>query len=429
MRKSLTLIVAALACVSCGLYSRYERPQMEVAYDETIDVPSWEEMYTDPHLRVLIGKALAEATSPAIAALRVEEAEAALQKARGQFLPTLSGNGSADLRYGDVGAGLNASWQLDIFGKARNATMAAKSSLEGSEAYEQAVKSALVSTVAQSYYTLLVLDSELDISLKTLDNWDRTISVLESLKAAGKTNSIAILQAKAKKMRLESSTIGIRGSIEMEENSLRSLIGDKDLEITRGSLAEAAFPIESFLEVPLKAVASRPDVKRAEMALAEAFYNTAGARSAFYPDLTLSGNGSWNSGKEDLAWSVLGNLVAPILNKNTNKANLKATKARQEEARLEFRQVLLDAGTEVDNAIAKCRVAADRLEMDTKQRDALAEAVEKIELTMMYSSTNYLEVLTAQQSLLDAELGIISDIQSRTSAQIALYQALGGGVE
>lgn len=429
MRKSLTMILAALACVSCGLYSRYERPQMEVVYDETIDVPSWEEMYTDPNLRFLIGKALAEATSPAIAALKVEEAEAALMKARGQFLPTLSGNSSADLIYGDVGAGLNAAWQLDIFGKARNASMAAKSALEGSEAYRQAVNSSLVATVAQSYYTLLVLDSQLDISLKTLDNWDRTISVLESLKAAGKTNSIAILQAKAKKMRLESSTIGIRGSIEMEENSLRSLIGDQDMSIKRSSLAEASFPIESFLEIPLKAVASRPDVRRAEMALAEAFYNTAGARSAFYPDLTLSGNGSWNMGKDDLAWSALGNLVTPILNKNTNKANLKAAKARQEEAKLAFKQTLLDAGTEVDNAIAKCRVAADRLEMDTKQRDALAEAVEKIELTMMYSSTNYLEVLTAQQSLLDAELGIISDIQSRTSAQIALYQALGGGVE
>lgn len=429
MRKSLSLIMAALCCFSCGLYPKYERPEMEVAYDETIDVPSWQEMYSDPHLQALIGKALSQATSPGIAALKVEEAEAALQKAKGQFLPSLSGNGTADLVYGDVGAGLNAAWQLDIFGKVRNSSMAAKAALEGSEAYRQAVNSSLVAAVAQSYYTLLVLDSQLDISLKTLDNWDRTISVLESLKAAGKTNSIAILQAKAKKMRLESSTVGIRGSIEMEENSLRSLIGDKDLKIDRSTLSEAAFPIGSYLEVPLKAVASRPDVKRAEMALAEAFYLTAGARSAFYPDLTLSGNGSWNTGKDDLTWSALGNLVAPILNRNTNKANLKAAKARQEEAKLGFKQILLDAGTEVDNAISKCRVAAERLQMDTRQRDALAEAVEKIELTMMYSSTNYLEVLTAQQSLLDAELGIISDIQSRTSAQIALYQALGGGVE
>ena len=428
MRKSLALILTAFTFASCGLWARYERPQMEVAYDETIDIPSWEDMYTDPHLRLLIGKALSGATSPAVAALKVEEAEAALMKARGQFLPSLNGNGSADLRYGDLGASLNASWQLDIFGKVRNAVMASRSALEASEAYRQAVTASLVSTVAQCYYTLLVLDSQLDISLKTLDNWDKTISVLESMKAAGKTNSISILQAKATRMKLESSTIGIRGSIEVEENSLKALLGDLDMTIERGTLAESSIPMEAFLEIPLKAVASRPDVRQAEMALSEAFYNTASARSAFYPDITLTGNTSWGAGADELAWSVLGSLAAPILNRNTNKANHKAAKARQEEARLQFKQTLLDAGAEVDNAISKCRVAADKLKMDSLQRDALAEAMEKIRLTMIYSSTNYLEVLTAQQSLLDAELGIISDKQSITSALIALYQALGGGV-
>ena len=428
MRKALILTLTALLAVSCGLYTKYERPEMDVTFDESIDVPLWRDMYTDTKLRALIEKALSEATSPAAAAMKVEEAEAALQKARGQFLPSLDGSGSADLRYGELGSGLRASWQLDIFGKARNATMAARSALEGSKAYQQAVMASLISTVAQSYYTLLVLDAQLDISLKTLANWDKTISVLESMKAAGKTNSISILQAKATRMRLESSAIGIKGSIEMEENSLKALVGDPEMTIDRGSLSEASFPIESFLEIPLKAVASRPDVRQAEMALAEAFYNTASARSAFYPDITLTGNTSWKSGVDDLAWSALGEIAEPILNRNIRKANLKAAKARQEEARLAFKQTLLDAGAEVDNAIAKCRVAAEKMKMDSLQREALSEAMEKIQLTMIYSSTNYLEVLTAQQSLLDAELGIISDKQSITSALIALYQALGGGV-
>ncbi|MBR1926956.1 MAG: TolC family protein [Bacteroidales bacterium] len=427
-KRIIVLMVCASALASCGLYSKYERPDVDVAFDETIELPGWMEMYTDPKLRVLIEKALSEATSPAIAALKVEEAEAALQKARGQFLPSLDGSGSADLRYGDLGAGLRASWQLDIFGKVRNAAMASRAALEESEAYRQAVTAALVSAVAQSYYTLLVLDSQLDISLKTLDNWDKTISVLESMKAAGKTNSISILQAKATRMRLESSTIGIKGSIEMEENSLKALVGDRGMTIERGSLDEASFPIEAFLEIPLRAVASRPDIRQAEMALAEAFYNTAKARSAFYPDITLTGNSAWRSGVDDIAWSALGDLAEPILDRNARKADLKAAKARQEEARLVFRQALLDAGAEVDNAISKCRVAAEKMRMDSLQREALSEAMEKIQLTMIYSSTNYLEVLTAQQSLLDAELGIISDKQSITSALIALYQALGGGV-
>ena len=163
------------------------------------------------------------------------------------------------------------------------------------------------------------------------------------------------------------------------------------------------------------------------MELAAAFYNVAGARSSFYPDITLSGNASWAGNGNGPAWAALGNLVAPVLNHNANKAALRTAKARQEEARLSFRQALLDAGEEVNNAIVRCKVASEKLEIDTRQRDALAEAVEKIELTMKYSSTNYLEVLTAQQSLLDSELGIISDLQSITSARIALYQALGGG--
>lgn len=428
MRKTLILIIAAVVAGSCGLYPKYERPEIDVPFTETIEVPGWRDMYTDPRLRTLIEKALADATSPAIAELKVQEAEAALEKARGQFLPSLDGNGSADIRYGTLGAGLRASWQLDIFGKARNATMAARSALQGSEAYSQAVKASLIAAVAQSYYTLLVLDAELDISLKTLDNWDRTISVLESLKAAGKTNSISILQAKATRMKLESSAIGLRGSIEMEENSLKALIGDREMNIERGVLGESSLPMERYLEIPLKVAVSRPDVRQAEMALAEAFYNTALARSSFYPDLNLDGRGTWAS-DSDLAWSALGNLAAPILNRKINKAALKSAQARQEEAKLSFKQTLLDAGAEIDNAISLCRTAAEKLKTDELQRDALAEAMEKIELTMIYSSTNYLEVLTAQQSLLSAELGIISDLQSITSAQIALYQALGGGVE
>lgn len=428
MRKTLILIIAAMVAGSCGLYPKYERPEIDVPFTETIEVPGWRDMYTDPRLRTLIEKAMADATSPATAELKVQEAEAALEKARGQFLPSLDGSGSADIRYGTLGAGLRASWQLDIFGKARNATMAARSALQGSEAYSQAMKASLIAAVAQSFYTLLVLDAELDISLKTLDNWDRTISVLESLKAAGKTNSISILQAKATRMKLESSAIGLRGSIEMEENSLKALIGDREMNIERGVLGESSLPMERYLEIPLKVAVSRPDVRQAEMALAEAFYNTALARSSFYPDLTLDGRGTWAS-DSDLAWSALGNLAAPILNRKINKAALKSAQARQEEAKLSFKQTLLDAGAEIDNAISLCRTAAEKLKTDELQRDALAEAMEKIELTMIYSSTNYLEVLTAQQSLLSAELGIISDLQSITSAQIALYQALGGGIE
>ena len=180
----------------------------------------------------------------------------------------------------------------------------------------------------------------------------------------------------------------------------------------------------------LAATAARPDVRAAEAALAAAFYTTAGARSAFYPDLTLTGAADWLLTAEAApAWSALASLTAPVLSRGANRAALKTAQARQEEARLQFRQTLLDAGTEVNNALALCRSAADRIGIDTRQRDALAQAVEKIELMMRYSTTNYLEVLTAQQSLLDAELGIVSDRLELVRSTALLYQALGGGAE
>ena len=266
--------------------------------------------------------------------------------------------------------------------------------------------------------------------MRTLENWDKTIAVLESLKAAGKTNDIAVLQAKAKKIKLEASAREIRGQIETAQNSLAALVGALPFDIARGRLEDVSFPDEVFDNQPLQATAARPDVRAAEAALATAFYTTAGARSAFYPDLTLTGAADWLlTAKADPAWSALASLTAPVLSRGANRAALKTAQARQEEARLRFRQTLLDAGTEVNNALALCRSAADRIEIDTRQRDALAQAVEKIELMMRYSTTNYLEVLTAQQSLLDAELGIVTDRLELIRSTALLYQALGGGAE
>lgn len=189
-----------------------------------------------------------------------------------------------------------------------------------------------------------------------------------------------------------------------------------------------SFP-ESMAEgVPLGALAARPDVRRAESALATAFYNTAAAKAAFYPDITLRGSSEWLSASaSDLAWSAIGSLAAPLLNRGIFKAGLKAARARQEEARLQFRQTLIEAGTEVNDALAEYYSAQERIETDSLQCRTLSDAVEKIELMMHYSTTNYLEVLTAQQSLLDSELTLVNDKLALADAWVALYQALGGG--
>ena len=424
--KRVLMLLAAACCVSCGLYSRYERPDLDVEYVETATLPSWQQIYTDPCLQSLVGTALENGQDFLTARLRVEEAQAALQRASSAFLPGAGLSGSADAASRKTSLSLTANWQPDLFGKLRNAKEYARASLQEREAAAQSVRSSLIAAVAASYYNLLILDKQLDISLKTLENWDKTITVLESLKLAGKTNDIAVLQAKAKKMKLESSTLSLRSNIAVAEHNLCALAGIEPQPVSRSVLPQDIFAEEPVRDIPLRAMASRPDVRQAENALAAAFYATAQARAAFYPDITLSGSGGWNN-LDNLVWSAIGNLAAPLYNRGINKAGLKIAQAQQEAARIAFRQALIDAATQVADAHTGYLAARERIGVDTRQRDALADAVTKIELMMRYSTANYLEVLTAQQSLLDAELGIVSDQKDLISATISLYQSLGGG--
>lgn len=190
------------------------------------------------------------------------------------------------------------------------------------------------------------------------------------------------------------------------------------------------------LGLPVQLLSRRPDVRRAERNLAQAFYATNAARSAFYPTLTLSGTVGWtNNGGGIIAnpgkWllNAIGSLTQPLFNKGTNMANLKIAKARQEEAKLRFQQSLLDAGKEVNNALAGWQAARQRIVIGTQQVDTLREVVRKTQLLMRYSSVTYLEVLTAQQSLLAAEQTQAQDYFDEIQGVISLYHALGGGSE
>ena len=292
----------------------------------------------------------------------------------------------------------------------------------------------LIATIADSYYTLLMLDRQLEIGEQTLQSWSGSVRTLEALKKAGQTNDAAVLQARANRMQLEASVVSIRKSIAETENALSALLALPSREIPRGTLEESVFPERLSTGVPLLLLSNRPDVRQAEHNLAQSYYNTNAARAAFYPSLTLSGTVGWtnngggvvmNPGK----WlaNAIGSLTQPLFNKGTNIANLRIAKARQEEAALRFRQSLLDAGKEVNNALSQWQAARQRIGIGTRQVATLQEAVRKTELLMRHSSTNYLEVLTAQQSLLDAEQAQAQDRFDEIQGVINLYHALGGG--
>lgn len=388
------------------------------------------------YLSAWIDSGLNSNTDLRIAALKVEEARATLSASRLAFLPSVSmgadgsvGSGSSDR----FSIGPSASWEIDAFGKQRNLKMGAEASWFASQAYRQAVQSQLVATIADGYYTLLMLDEQLSISERTLTTWDENIRVLQALKRAGRTNEAAVLQARANRMRVESSTLTLRNQIAEQENAIRSLLLDPDADMARGSLREQSFPESLSAGIPIDLLSNRPDVREAEYRLQKSFYDINVARAAFYPSITLSGNAGWTTSSGSVgnpsSWiaNALGSVVAPIFNRGTNKANLDIARARYEENLLDFQQKLLDAGMEVNNALIAWQTANGRLALDRKQIVALKGAVHNTRLLMRNTTTNYLEVLTAQQRLLEAELSEASDRFDVIRSVISLYHALGGG--
>lgn len=249
-----------------------------------------------------------------------------------------------------TGLPVTAGWEIDLFGKLTNAKRSAKAALEETEYYRQAVQTQLVSTIANSYYTLLMLDEQLDIMERTLDTWRESVKTIRALKNAGQATEAAVAQAESSCLSVESSVLSLKRQIKETENGLSSLLADTPGHIERGTLEGQHFPDSLSAGIPLDLLSKRPDVKQAEAALARSYYATNQARSAFYPSITLSGTAGWtNSDGGSIVnpgtWllQAIGSLVQPIFNRGTNIARLKIAKAQEEEALLAFQQSLLNA--------------------------------------------------------------------------------------
>lgn len=444
------LLWAVCLMTGCSIYKPYSRPEVQTEglyrdLEETRDTASiatlgWRNLFSDKNLQALIEKGLERNTNLRVAHIRVKAAETVLMNARLSYLPSvvLTPDGSIS---GTEGAkaiktynlAASASWEIDLFGKVTNAKREALAALEGSRAYRQAVETQLIATIANSYYMLLMLDRQLIISEQTLITWKETEHSIEALKRAGKSNDAAVLQAKANRLALEASVVSIRKSIRETENVLSALLADTSHDIMRGALQKQQFPDTLSAGLPIQLLANRPDVRQAEWNLAQAYYATNAARSAFYPSLTLSGSTGWTNNVGGVvvnpgSWlfSAVGSLMQPLFNKGTNIANLRQAKARQEEALLLFQQSLLDAGKEVNNALTRWQSARIRIDYVNQQIMTLQEAVRKTELLMQHTSINYLEVLTARQRLLEAELTQAQDKFEEIQGVIDLYHAVGG---
>lgn len=452
--KYLLIATLLLGLSSCGIYKKYEMPienqyvnrlaESEAKADSTtLPYITWERVFTDPILQDYIRTALAENKDIDNAALNVQMAQAQLQGAKLSYFPavTLSPNGGA-AKYGSgrmdtwtYQIPLSIQWEIDVFGKILNRKRSAKVSLEQMEDYQQATRSQIISAVANTYYGLVLLHQQLDLTQRTSQIWKDQVESMKLMKEAAYVNEAAVVQSAANYWSIMSSIPDIRQSIH-ELNSTMSLLLHTDEKEWKVS-GDMSFdlPAEFTSGVPISYLAARPDVRAAERGLAAAYYSVSSARAAFYPSLMISSNGGFtnllgslvtNPGK----WFIqlAGQLTAPLFARGQNIANLKVAKARQQQAMNEFENTVLAAAVDVSDALSLYRNTCEKREALLQQIDNLEKSVEYTqELLTLDQSTTYLEVLTSRASLLNAQMSALNCWHSKVQALINLYQAVGGG--
>lgn len=441
---------------SCNIYKKYETPQTSAltkAYVEARDAETdsaafgnllWEEVFTDPVLAGLISTALENNTNLRNAQLNVEVAQANLRGARLSFLPSLAlapnGAGASyagsDLTW-TYSLPAQLSWEIDVFGKLLNGKRSAQAALCRSEAYAQAVRSQIICAVANTYYTIAAIESQLALSRSTSELWKETVETMRNLKEGGRgVTEAAVVQSAANYYSILASITDLETNLDKLNNTMSLLLNQ--MPQTWNIPADAVLAVPEVLRagVPMSELAARPDVQAAEQELAAAYYATNSARAAFYPGLTISVNGGFSNllgsfikNPGDWFYQLAGSLVAPIFSRGQNIARLQGAKKQQEQALNSFEYSLLNAAAEVNDAITVYDKSLQKSAYLVEQVANLEKSVEYTKDLMLYStgSTSYLEVLTAQQGLLQAQMSNINTTLSRSQAIISLYQALGGG--
>ena len=460
--KTIRILLFARAVVSLtgckSLYGKYHRP--EVTTDGLLrDVTSltdtlandgqqsfgqlpWRQVFTDPQLQALIEQGLANNTDLLNAALNVKMIEAQLTAAKLAFVPGFTFTPQGTIASWDgakptktYSLPVNASWSIDLFGNLLSQKRAVQMQLLQMKDYQVSVQTAIVANVANMYYTLLMLDRQLevvtDMERLTKDTWD--IMQLRKNTTIG-IRSTAVQSAEANYLSVQTQKTDLKRQIREVENSLSLLIGQQAQTISRGRLDDQQLPQQFSAGVGIDLLANRADVHANEMALAQCFHNVQTARSRFYPSITINASGAYtnnsgagivNPGK--ILASAVGSLTQPIFQHGLLVAGLKVAKAQYDQAYNTWQQSILKAGSEVSNALVQYNASAEKAALEQQRIKVLRQNVEDTRLLMASAGSTYLEVITAEQSLLNAELNAISNQFSKMQAVVDLYNALGGG--
>lgn len=447
-----TLLVSSLS--GCNIYKKFDiasqpgdlAAEYAAALSETPDSSSfgnlpWQEIFTDPMLGDLIARALEVNTNLDNARLNVEIARANLAGARMAYLPSLAlapNGGASSVSNGTLtgwhySIPATASWEVDLFGKLLNSKRSAEAGVAQAEAYRQAVRSQVIAGVANCYYTIATLQAQLQLNRETAELWKRNVEVMRDYKEAGRTNEAAVMQADANYRSVLASIADLETSLHHAGNAMSLLLHERPHSWSVNA-RPLYLPAGFDGGIPMSTLAARPDVRAAEMTLARAYYATNQARAAFYPGLTITANygftnqlGAMIKNPGDWFASLAGSLAAPLFTRGQNMARLRAAKASQQQALNDFENTILAASAEVSNALTSYNNIIEQSRHIDVRVDDLMKATDYTGELFKVASATYLEVLTAQTSLLSARMSQLSCDLSRAQAVITLYSALGGG--
>ena len=453
----LTAVVAAALLTGCGALHSYERPDVNtrglirdnVSLTDTLVASAdslnfgnlpWRSVFTDPQLQTLIQQALDNNVDMLNAALNVRMAETQLKLARLAFLPQFTFSPSGTIASWDGNAAtktyqlpIAASWTTDLYGNLFSQKKSAQVQLLGMKDYQVMVQTNIVAAVANMYYTLLMLDKQMEILNDmiglTKDTWD----MMKLQMDLGRTRSTSVQSAEANYYSVKAQAVDMQRQIREVENSLSLVLGQPAQTIARGKLENQSLPTEFSTGIGLQLLANRADVHYAEMNLAKCFYDIEAARSRFYPSLTITPSATFtnnagavvNPGKWLL--SAVGSLTQPIFMRGQLTAGLRVAEMQYEQAYNSWQNVVLKAGSEVSDALVLYNSSNEKSQLEGKRVETLQKNVEHTKMLFKNSGSSYLEVITAQQSLLNAQLTKVSDDFYKMQAVVNLYNALGGG--
>ena len=449
--------VLFLITASCGsvksVFSKYESNNripadvIGINYIDTLgaNLPaplSWREFFVDPLLQQLIDTALVRNADINSARIAVEQSEISLQMAKKSILPSLFFSPSGSIaNYNSYTSKtydvpLHANWDMGSIGSYTNKKRAANAVVLQTQAREDAIRANLVSSVAQQYYLLQLLDRQLEILTQTDSLWNASLEMQKVLWENGRIYSTAVNQLEASCLDVKTQIVDVKRNIRSVENSICQTLAISPQPVARSRWGSYLVPQLAKEQISAQMLLYRPDIRLADYAMEEAFYNMQNARSAFYPGLSLSGTLGWtnsaggaivNPGK--ILSSIVGSITQPIFARGQLKGNLELAKLAQENMRNEYTRVVVNAGNQVNEALADCSAANEKYGYYHRQVEVLHAAYVGTHELMDNGKANYLEVLRAQESLLSAQLSEARNLYDALEAVISLYIALGGGTK